>query len=344
MAFYLLVGDDLDGPVCAVRWLEESFADLKPRKPPLELSSILTRTHSKDSEWIQEQQFGFVPIEPFSLETFRSPVSDLPALPNREEVQKCHVAMPAFEAATQASLRAALGPKSELPFPGNLLDDPQWPETFAHARAWTGDAIQLTERNLALYRDIRSKLGQEDLKRQVVNPRITGQEELLVALRSWLPQLRDGLDTKAVDSSLRARIREWKPRLDAVGHAGIAQANEISKNLMHRFAEDEVPLIQHSFASVRRLSLGDLYNSNQLLGHPLEGQFASAEIALTHLKRQNWADESDSVKEVCLLAQFDTCYGGVGFLFGDCDKIYFYGLKRHFESREYDKVVTVLGC
>jgi hypothetical protein len=343
LAFYLLVGDDLDGPVCAVRWQRESFGDLKPVRPPSELEAILTRTHSKDSAWIQQQQFGFVPIELVALETFRSPVSDLPGRPNREAVQKCHEAMPAFEAATQACLRAALGPKPELPFPGNLLDDPQWPETFAHARAWTHDAIRLTERGLVSLRDRLSKLTQDDLK-QVLSRRIFEQEELLAALGSFSLKLQDGQETRGIDSHLRASIREWKPRLDMVIHAGVAQANDISKNLMHQFAEDEVPLSPQSVLSVRRLSLTDLYNSNQLLGYPLEGQNASAAIALDHLKRQNWASDSECVEDVCLLAQFDTCYGGVGFLFGDCDKVYFYGLKRHFESRQYDKVVTVLGC
>ncbi|HEX2135588.1 MAG TPA: DUF1963 domain-containing protein [Microvirga sp.] len=369
LSFFLLIWDglgsdeDRDPISWAVRHFDRSGGRLARRPPPADLKSIDERAERFSHRGLpfdipeDSKRFGFVPVSPLPLVTMRDPASESDDPASSPPDLREH-----YDLSARAALRAALGP--EPPTPPLITRDEAWPETVLHARFWIETALPAAKRaaeqageflahwdagkrrDHPFYAKDERWQRESDAEREIVAERWrTGLRDKLMlveTLEQVSPDLAGLPAGSPVPEAARRALRAVQPIMTYDPECGENDARRASLTLLRRYPADELPLGPASLAWARATTATSNYSANYLLGCPQEVQSVSPRRAWRRMEALGWAPRGSSAQDVRLLAQFDTCYSGAGFLFADCGKAYFYALEQDLAARRFDRTVVIV--
>ena len=270
-------------------------------------------------------------------------------------------AIDCFQSQIAANFEAALGPA--LPPEFACEDDPAWPETAFQARKALESWQRIVRRDdgrmarvkafeegrACEFEDWQDLTGDEiekrveKIRRELPDPPLDPADDL----RASLDALND------LDRPTEAQKRRVRVVANLSEHFKVWYSQDGSPKWRCPAGDSAVAVAD--FAPFEHLELGPsssgwlqnqirdpAYNKNQLLGFPWEVQFWSNESALNRLIALGWASPRTRIDQIRLLAQFDTSYTGVGFMFADCGMAYFYIHEDDLAAHRFERSVMII--
>ena len=142
-------------------------------------------------------------------------------------------------------------------------------------------------------------------------------------------EFRDQLMLSTKHSVLR---RSWNEDTDRLAR----------QYLLSRFSLEELPFSENEVRAATDERKRGKDNRDQILGVADEVQNGSRDDAFAYAKSMAWAKPGQTVKDMTLLLQIDTCWAGSGMQWADAGKAYFYIFKDELVARRFDHVAHAL--
>ena len=358
-----------DPPTWAV-YYDRGTTPAQVRSPPPETTDIFVRAdEGRALSAITDEErenlrarYRKCPMTFLQLRTIPDPISKSPEPQSSNANSSLVPAIASFRSQMAANFEAALGPAR----PPELAceDDPAWPETVFQAREAVESWQWIVRRgNVPM---ARIKAFEEGRAREFADWQDLTDDEIEKRVEKIRRELPDPPLDPADDlrSSLDAMNDLDRPTEGQMRR--VRDVANLSEHFKVRFSQDGSPkwrcpagdcaVAVADFAPFEDIQLGPsslgwlqnqirdpVFNKNQLLGFPWELQMWSNELALNRLVALGWASPHTRVDQIRLLAQFDTSYTGVGFMFADCGKAYFYIHEDDLAAHRFERSVMIIS-